>query len=63
MFDSDKDGLLNEVELVQALGHLHAIREENVLPVDESLHSDTHASSMAQKVLQRYGSTEVSFGI
>jgi len=59
VFDSDKDRLLNEVELVQAIGHLCVIREENLLVMDESLHSDTHASSMAQEVLQQYGSTEV----
>ena len=59
MFDSDGDGLLNEVELVQALGHLCVIREENLPTTDESLHSDTHASSMAQDVLQEYGSAVV----
>lgn len=59
MFDSDKDGLLNEVELVQALGHLYVIREENVPTTDELLHSDTHASSLAQDILQKYGSAEV----
>lgn len=59
MFDSDKDGVLNEVELVQALGHLCVIREENLSTADESLHSDTHASSLAQDVLQQYGGVEV----
>lgn len=59
MFDSDRDGLLNEVELVQALGHLCVIREENLSTADESLHSDTHASSLAQDVLQQYGGVEV----
>lgn len=59
MFDSDKDGLLNEVELVHALGHLCVIKEENMLATEESLQSDTHASSMAQDVLQQYGSAEV----
>ena len=59
VFDSDRDGVLNEVELVQALGHLCMIREENPSTTDESLHSDTHASSLAQDVLQQYGSAEV----
>ena len=59
VFDSDKDGLLSEVELVHAFGHLCVIKEENLLATDESLQSDTHASSLAQEVLQRYGSAEV----
>ena len=60
MFDSDRDGLLNEVELVHTFGHLCVIKEENLPATDESLHSDAHASSLAQDVLQRYGSAEVS---
>ena len=59
VFDSDGDGLLNEVELVQALGHLCIIREENLPTTDESLHCDTHASSLAQDILQNYGSKVV----
>ena len=59
VFDSDGDGLLNEVELVQALGHLCVIKEENLPAIDESLNSNTHASSLAQDVLQQYGSAEV----
>ena len=64
VFDSDRDGLLNEVELVHTFGHLCVIKEENLLATDESLQSDTHASSLAQDVLQRYGSAEVcKFGV
>jgi len=59
VFDVDKDGVLNEVELVQALGHLCVIREENLPVTDESLNLDTHASSLAQKVLQQYSKTKV----
>lgn len=59
VFDIDKDGVLNEVELVQALGHLCVIKEENLPETDESLHSDAHASSLAQKVLQQYSTTKV----
>ena len=59
VFDSDRDGLLSEVELVHAFGHLCVIKEENLVATDESLQSDTHASSLAQEVLQRYGSAEV----
>ncbi|XP_065891186.1 ubiquitin carboxyl-terminal hydrolase 32-like isoform X2 [Dysidea avara] len=58
VFDIDKDGVLNEVELVQALGHLCVIKEENLPVTDESLHSDTHASSLAQEVLQQYCKTK-----
>ena len=64
VFDSDRDGLLSEVELVHTFGHLCVIKEENLLATDESLQSDTHASSLAQEVLQRYGSAEVcTFGV
>ena len=59
VFDIDKDGVLNEVELVQALSHLCSIKEENLPETDESLHSDTHASSLAQEVLQQYSTTKV----
>ena len=64
VFDSDRDGLLSEVELVHAFGHLCVIKEENLTATDESPQSDTHASSLAQYVLQRYGSAEIcKFGV
>jgi len=59
VFDVDKDGVLNEVELVQAVGHLCVIKEENFPVTDDSLHADTHASSLAQEILQQYCKTKV----